>query len=77
MRPRPAILVLAIARKNLQTVTSGLSAKQSLLKYRDTLRGRVGEVKPAFYEVKPALLYVLKGIYKELFCEEAGAIMSE
>ena len=35
------------------------------------------EVKPAFYEVKPALLYILKGICKELFCEEAGAIMGE
>ena len=72
-------MILLIAHKNSQTATSGLSAKQSLLKYRDTLRGRVDlcEVKPAFYEVKPALLYMLKGIYKELFCEEVGAIMGE
>ena len=62
--PRSAILILLIARKHLQTATLGLSAEQSLLKYRDTLRGRVGlyEVKPAFYEAKPALLYMLKGI---------------
>ena len=65
-------MILLIAHKNSQTATSGLSAKQSLLKYRDTLRGRVD-----LCEVKPTLLYMLKGIYKELFCEEVGAIMGE
>ena len=65
-------MILLIAHKNSQTATSGLSAKQSLLKYRDTLRGRVD-----LCEVKPALLYMLKGIYKELFCDEVGAIMGE
>ena len=70
---KPAILVLVIASKELQTTTSGLSAKQSLLKHSYTLRGRAG----CFCEVKPALLYRLKGIYKEWSVRRWGAIMGE
>ena len=66
-RPRPAISVLAIASKNLQTTALGLSTKQSLLKHRYTLRGRSG----CFCKVKLALPYRLKYVYKELFCQEA------
>ena len=62
-RPRPAISVLAIASKSLQTTALGLSTKQSLIKHRYTLRGRVG----SNFEVKSALIYRVKGVYMELF----------
>ena len=60
-RPRQAIAVLVIASKESQTTTSGLSTKKSLLKHSYTLPGRAG----CFCEVKPVLLYRLKGVYKE------------
>ena len=44
--------------KNLQTTTSGLSSKQSLLKHRYTFREREQE---CFWKVKPARLYRLRG----------------
>ena len=69
-RPRAAISVLETASKNLQTTSSGFSTKQSLLKHRYTLRGRVG----SYFEVKPALIYRVKGVYKELFFKETGVI---
>ena len=72
-RPRPAISVLVIASKELQATTLGLGAKQSLLKHSYTLRGKAG----CFCEVKPALLYRLKGVYKECSVKRRGSIMGE
>ena len=72
-RPRPAIPVLVIANKEMQTTTSGLRAKQGLLKHSYTLKGTAG----CFCEVIPALLYRLKGIYKERSVRREGAIMGE
>ena len=69
-RPRRAISVLAIASKNLQTTALGLSTKQSLLKPRYTLRGRVG----SYFEAKPALVYRVKSVYKELFFKKTGVV---
>ena len=48
----------------------GLKHKAKLLKHRYTLRGRVG----SYFEVKPALIYRVKGVYKELFFKETGVI---
>ena len=69
-RPRAAISVLEIASKNLQTTSSGFSTKQSLLKPRYTLRGRVG----SYFEAKPALVYRVKSVYKELFFKKTGVV---
>ena len=72
-RPGPTVSVLVIVSKELHTTTLGLSARQSLLKHSYTLRGRVG----CFCEVKPALFYRLKGVYKEHSARRRGAIMDE
>ena len=54
------------SKQNLWTIASRLSTKESLLKQRYPLRGRVG----CFCEMKPAFLYGLKSAYKKLFCPE-------
>ena len=72
-RSGPTISVPVAVSKELQPTASSLSAKRSLLKHSYTLRGRAG----CFCEVKSALLYRLKGVYKELSARSWGVIMGE